>query len=170
MSNQPPQRTPLGYRAEQMRLRRVKLTPTPVVVQSSSIIRSSTIERWQPTLERFIGGALLGLSIAGTVAVFNGGWGQPTLAPFVWGVSVQALTTLVEWMYRRRRWSWQYATALLIDTGFSVGGYVTIAHAPLVRVLDRALPLLAAQVGAGVLLLVAAAFLAYIPERILVSD
>lgn len=168
MSN--PQRTPLGYRAEQMKLRRVSLTPTPIITQSSAILRSSTIERWQPTLERFIGGALLGLSIAGTVALFNGDWGQPQLAPFLWACFVQALLTLTEWMYRRRRFTWQYMTALLLDTGLSIGGYAAIAVKPLANVLSRALPGQAATISAWLLLLAMAAFLAYIPERILVSD
>jgi hypothetical protein len=167
MSNH--QRTPAGYRAEQMKLRRVTLAPPPTPA-SSAMLRSSVIEQWQPTLERFIGGALLGLSIAGTVALFSGGWGQPTLTPFVWACGVQGLLTLVEWMYRRRRWSWQYATALLIDTGLSVGGYAALAIAPLTRSLDRLLPPLAASAGAWLVLLAAAGFLAYIPERILVSD
>lgn len=171
--------TPAGRRHPGSKLRRVQLSPgatfTPQINQPepkpSAMLKSSVIEQWRPTFERAIGGALLGLSIAGTVALFNGQWSMPTLPPLLWGLFVQGLLTFTQWLYRRQRLSWQYGTALLIDAGLSVGGFAQVAWAPLLAVVGRVGgPALLHRGLAAVALLVFAGFLAYIPERILVED
>lgn len=165
--------TPAGKRHPDSKLRRMRpvgatVPPEPL---PSAMLRSSVIEQWRPHFERAIGGALLGLSIAGTVALFNGSWGMPRLAPFAWGLLVQALLTLTQWLYRRERLSWQYGSALLIDAGLSVGGFAQVGWVPLLAVISRAgWPETINQVLACALLVVFAGFLAYIPERILVTD
>lgn len=167
--------TPAGKRHRHSKLRRVlpegaTFTPQPEPLPSA-MLRSSVIEQWRPHFERAIGGAMLGLSIAGTVALFNGTWAMPRLAPFLWGVFVQVLLTLTQWLYRRQRLSWQYGSALVIDACLTVGGFAQIALRPLADGFTAlGLPAGAANPVAGLALVAFAGFLAYIPERILVTD
>lgn len=160
--------TPARAAANDAMLRRLVLAAAP---KPSAILSSARLERQQPTFERAIGGAMLGLSIAGTVALFQGRWGMPALGPLALGVAVQALLTYVQWMYRRRRLSWQYLAALIVDTGASVMGYVVVVLPPLRKLFTAAgFSATLAGVGAWLFILAAAGFLAYIPERILVKD
>lgn len=174
MTDTTPTATPAGRRHPGSKLRRVMPTSRPRIVpehKPSAVLRSSAIERWQPTFERAIGGVLLGLSIAGTIALFNGAWGQPRVAPFFIGLAVQSLLTFVEWLYRRRRLSWQYLTALGVDVLLSVAGYSGIIIDRLAGLFGRAgAGIMPATALAWLVLLVLGGLLAYIPERILVED
>lgn len=170
--------TPAGPRRGRLRIhsRPVMLRPATEMPQAptiklSAIFNAARLTRQQPYFERAIGGALLGLSIAGTVALFNGKWGGPTPAALAGGLFVQGLLTYAEWMYRARRTSWQYLAALLIDAGLSVLGYMPIVADPLLA-LSKGIGLsdTPGRIAATLFILGAAGLLAYIPERILVQD
>lgn len=142
-----------------------------ILGKPSALLSSARLERQQPYFERCVGAALLGLSIAGTVALFQQRWGMPHLGPLAAGVALQGIITYVEWAYRRRRLSKPYIAALVIDVGLSVGGYLSIVLPAMRRLFTAAgFGATMAGVGAWLFILAAAGFLAYIPERILVKD
>ncbi len=139
-----------------------------MTTKPSAIISGARLSAFQPAFERVIGLLLLALSFAGTMALLNGGWRMP-LQPvgLLAGFAVQLLLTVVQWLYQGNRRSWAYATALAVDTAFSVGGYGPIALLPLLRVLPFGgwnAPVAWGMIGVGALLL------ALLPERILVAS
>ncbi len=137
-------------------------------MKHSAIISGARLAAFQPAFERLIGLALLALSFAGTMALLNGGWALP-LRPvgLAAGFAAQLLLTAIQWLYQGNRRSWAYATALAVDTAFSVGGYGPIALLPLLRVLPFG-PY--AEWIAWGIIGVGAVLLAVLPERILVEE
>lgn len=141
-------------------------TPKP-----SAVLSSARLERQQPYFERAVGAALLGLSIAGSVAAFQGGWGMPAAGPLALGVAAQALITYMEWAYRRRRISVAYLFALGSDIALSVAGYSVIVLSGMRRLFTVVgFGATMSAVAAWFCILLAAALLAYVPERILVKE
>lgn len=135
--------------------------------------RHGLAERQKGT-ERLIGIFLLVLSFAGGL-IFGGGgvdtWLQ--LAPNLVGVgsslAVQFLCTRVQWIYSLQRWRSPYwLIAFGISTGLSLLGFWPLLHGPLTGVLqDIDVPNWSAPYIAGVILVIGAGLLDYLPEQIL---
>ena len=182
MPQSPAIQTPAGARRGKLRMHSRPALIQPAEAEAdameqapahkpSAVFSASRLIGQQPYFERAIGGVLLGLSIAGTIALFNGKWTQPTLGAFAAGLFVQTLLTYVEWMYRSRRTGWQYLAALLIDAGLSVLGYMPIVADPLLALFKSiGIADASGRIGATLFIIAAAGLLAYVPERILVQD
>jgi hypothetical protein len=136
----------------------------------SAIVRGATLDRMRPGFERLVGVGLLSLSFAGSVLAFNGGWG----ASINWlgvtaGISTQVLVTVIEWLYRHQRLSWQYGGVLLIDIGTTIVGFSPLILLPIVSLLTAIGAVeYTGIIGWGVIVL-ASILLAAVPERILID-
>jgi hypothetical protein len=149
--------------------------------KASAVFSGDTFEALQPWIERVVGCVLLLASVVGSVVAFNGGWEatfhtswdyqQWTIAPLALGagLGIQVVCTLVEWAYRRRRLSWQYLLALLVDSGSTLYAFLPVLYAPIFGSLAGTLwPM----VASGVALMVSLAVVliaAIMPEHILVD-
>ncbi len=150
-------------------------------IKPSAIVEGRRLQRWQPSIERGAGCVLLTTSFVGSVVAFNGGWDETfqrswnyqewTVTPFAVGVGVllQLLCTLVEWVYAGRRRSLPYLTALVVDAGSSLYGFLQVLYPPLLTALLLVAPLWLAGALAGLCSLTVVVLLAILPEYILVE-
>jgi hypothetical protein len=111
--------------------------------KASAVFNGATFEALQPWIERVVGCVLLLTSFVGSVVTFNGGWESTfhttwdierwTISPLavVLGIGVQVICTLVEWAYRRRRLSWQYLLALMVDGGSTLYAFLPVLYIPI---------------------------------------
>jgi hypothetical protein len=149
--------------------------------KASAIFRSQTFEALQPWIERVVGGVLLLSSFLGSVVAFNGGWERTfqqsweptrwTIAPIaiILGLSVQIGCTLVEWAYHRRRLSWQYLLALLVDSGSTLYAFLPVLYTPIFASISGIVPWIIAAGLAWVVSLAVVLIAAIMPEHILVD-
>jgi hypothetical protein len=152
----------------------VRSTP---LTKKSAIVSGAQLEAMRPWYERLIGLALLVVSFLGTMVVMNGGWARslPWLDTFKpgWGLAagfgIQLLATYTEVTYRKNRVSLPYATALLVDIGFTAAGFYPLFAVALLALLARlAVPM--PVVISWVIIVLAAVALAITPEAILIDD
>ncbi|HEX6290232.1 MAG TPA: hypothetical protein VFZ66_13650 [Herpetosiphonaceae bacterium] len=149
--------------------------------KASAVFSGETFEAFQPWIERTVGAVLLLTSFVGSVVAFNGGWEATfhrswdlqrwTIAPLalVVGLAVQLVCTLVEWAYRRRRLSWQYLLALLVDSGATLFAFLPVLYAPIFGSLAGVVPPLLAMGVAYLVSLAVVLVAAIMPEHILVE-
>lgn len=141
--------------------------------KASSIIRVKTLDALRPHFERSLAVLLIGVSVAGSVIAFHGGW--PALAArwswpaFLAGAGLQLGCTGVEWLYRSKRRSAPYVLALATDTGTSVAGFGPIFHARFSLALEAYVGVLSWW-AAWAILGGLALLLAWIPEGRLIDD
>lgn len=101
-------------------------------------IRGDRLDAAQPWVGFFTGCILIGLSFAGTMATLNGGWKLPVYPlGLVAGFALQAACTLIQWMYRRRRLSFQWLAAVNVGIIFSIQGYAEVLQEPLAVMVAR---------------------------------
>jgi hypothetical protein len=149
--------------------------------KASAVFSGATFEAFQPWIERVVGGVLLLASFAGSVVAFNGGWETTfhtswdvqrwTISPLALclGVAVQLVCTLVEWAYRRRRWSWHYLLALAVDTGSTLYAFLPVLYIPIFGGLAGVVPSIVAMGVAYLVSLAVVLVAAIMPEHILVD-
>ncbi len=149
--------------------------------KASAVFRGETFEALQPWIERVVGGVLLLASVVGSVVAFNGGWEATfhtswdvqrwTIAPLAVsaGLGIQIVCTLVEWAYRRRRLSWQYLLALLVDSGSTLYAFLPVLYAPIFGSLAGMLWPIVASGVAWIVSLAVVLIAAIMPEHILVD-
>lgn len=149
--------------------------------KASALFSGETFEALQPWIERVVGGVLLLASFVGSVVAFNGGWEMTfhtswdmqrwTISPLAvaLGVGVQLVCTLVEWAYRRRRWSWQYLLALAVDIGSTLYAFLPVLYIPIFGSLVGVVPSIVAMGVAYVVSLAVVLVAAIMPEHILVE-
>ncbi len=149
--------------------------------KASSIIRGERLHQWQPWIERCAGLLLLTASFLGSIVAFNGGWDVTfhgslsykdwEFTPFAVavGVLLQLVCTMIEWVYAGRRRSLPYLTALLVDAGSSLFGFLQVLYPPLLTFLVLFAPMWLAVTLAGLSSLTVVVLLAILPEYILVE-
>lgn len=150
----------------------------PAHPKSAAIVRGVVVEEAARHTIRWTSIGVLFLSVAGTIAAFNGAWPRSwrfwedvSLIAIVVGGGLQALCTVLEWGYRHHRTDPRYFVPLLFDIGGTYAGFAPLLVPVFALAFVRAgLPGSATLIigHAGVILLSILA--AYYPEQTLVSD
>lgn len=142
--------------------------------RGAAIFSRRQLARQQTATERFVAFVLLLVSFAGVI-IFGGGGAAAWLAltpnaiGAVTAFVVQCVCTRVQWVYALQRWrSPGWLVAFGVSTAGTLLGFWPLAHPWLVGLLQLAqLPELSAQIVAGLLLIIGAGLLDYLPEQIL---
>lgn len=140
----------------------------------AAIFSRQGMARNQAATERFIAAVLLLASLAGSVLFGGGGvdqWRQ--LAPNLIGAGAalagQLVCTWVQWTYAAQRWgSLPWLMSFGASLGMTAAGFWPLTHARVTSYLMWAqVPETTAPYIAGVLIVLLAGFLDYLPEQIL---
>lgn len=160
--------------------------PHSSIGKDTAIVSGAKLRRMRTPLERFIGFALLFGSVLGNVLAFNGGKIVPiTTAALVLGIGMQAVLTLLQWVYKPHgrgfaghftTLKWPYLASVAAGTGLSIVGYATVLYTPALRVflpMPRLQFILAGMPGpvlaTWLLIAVVSLVIEVIPENILVD-
>ena len=145
--------------------------------KASAVVNGRDLDRLQGPFERLIGWGLLVLSFVGSVLALNGGALWPVaIEAIIGGFALQALLTVVEWIWgiRRRGLQWYNGAAILLGTGLTVYGWAAILIPSMTALWGRLPQLVAVDpqaptVAAWVLLGALALLNEVLPEYILVD-
>lgn len=114
-------------------MQRFPVSSTPTKRKPSAIFTQQQLDNTRPHFERAVALLMLMFSIAGSIITFCGGWENLSTGNWLWpsfviGACVQILCIVLEWWWRRNRWSIPYMVALAVDTGTTIVGFGPIFH------------------------------------------
>ena len=141
-------------------------------VGESAILDERAMLGWKPGIERFAGVGLILISFISNVAFFNGAWWViPTWQAAVGGIMVQAVCTVVEWVWRDNRLTAWYMSAMVVDVGLSIGGFALVLGAPLTKIIPATGYMFGAyDVAVWAILALMSWFVAWLPEAVLIRS
>ena len=144
--------------------------------KTTAIVKAATVQRLAIRVAQLAAGVLWIASTAGTIAALNGGWPAPlgTAAGVSWravliGLAVQAVLTVFEYGYAKRRSSILWWGPFAADVAATYLGYSVLLIEPFTARFAGAGVGAAAPWAAHALLLVLCGFIAYIPEATFVE-
>jgi hypothetical protein len=96
-------------------------------MKESAVFRSSQFDAGRPMFERVVSFLILLASFVGAIVSLNGGWSSVpdklTAGGVLGGLFLQLVCTATQWFYRRRKFSWPYMSATLVDTATTASAY-----------------------------------------------